>query len=269
MNRHQIAIRNNIHVRGKGNEALLFAHGFGCDQTIWNAVIEALPDSYCIITFDYVGSGNSDFSSYNDERYKTLDGYARDLAEVVDTLDIESLTLIAHSVSGSIASLAYPLIKHKVKQMVMLNPSPRYIHDLPEYQSGFSRDDMDELMVIMEQNFFSWAQYMSPRVLGNHDQPRMIKQLQDYFTAGNAELTRNFARATFYSDIRESLREVGCLVLILQAKADIVVPLSVSEYMTNRLPKAELHILEAKGHYPQLSAPELVAEQICRLVREK
>ncbi|MDV6316998.1 alpha/beta hydrolase [Idiomarina sp. HP20-50] len=269
MNKQQIAIRNNVRIRGEGTKTLVFAHGFGCDQTIWDAVIEQLPQSYRIVTFDYVGSGNSDVASYSEKRYENLEGYARDLIEVVETLEADSITLIGHSVSGSIACLAYPFIKYKVNHIVMLNPSPRYIHDPPQYQSGFSKPDVDELMILMEQNFFGWAQYMSPQVMENSDQPKLAKTLEDYFTAGNAQLTRNFAKATFYSDVRESLPHVDCAVTILQANADIVVPLDVSRYMAKQLPKARLHVLDARGHYPQLSAPNLVAEHLIESLKDK
>jgi hypothetical protein len=30
--------RNNVKVRGIGARAMLFAHGFGCDQTMWRLV---------------------------------------------------------------------------------------------------------------------------------------------------------------------------------------------------------------------------------------
>lgn len=262
MDKRQVAIRNNVRIRGEGDEVLLFAHGFGCDQTIWNQVIDDLKGDYRIVTFDYVGCGDSDFGRYINQRYESLDGYARDLIDVVETIDADSMTLIGHSVSGSIACLAYPSIKHKVKRMIMLNPSPRYIHDPPEYQSGFSKEDVDELMVLMEQNFFGWAQYLSPQVMENADRPSLAKTLEKYFTAGDAQLTRNFAKATFYSDVRDTLEKIDCPVDILQAHADIVVPLNVSEYMAQKLPNATMHVLDAKGHYPQLSAPQLIAEHI-------
>jgi len=268
MDKRQIAIRNNVRTQGEGSETLLFAHGFGCDHTVWEDVIDKLCKDFRIVTFDYVGSGHSDFGSYTEQRYKNLEGYALDLIEVINSLEAEPLTLIGHSVSGSIACLAYPSIKHKVKQMLMLNPSPRFIHDPPEYQSGFSKSDVDELMVIMEQNFFGWAKYMSPQVMDNKEQPNLAKTLEQYFIAGDAQLTRNFAKATFYSDIRDSLKNVDCSVHILQSNADIVVPLNVSEYMVNELPQAELHVLNARGHYPQLSAPEMVAEHIRQSLKD-
>ena len=266
MDRRQIAIRNNGRIRGEGSKTLLFAHGFGCEQRIWEPVIEALSNSYKIVTFDYVGCGESDFSNYISKRYDSLKGYAQDLTEVVQTLGLTDITLVAHSVSGSIASLAYPELANKVSKIVMLNPSPRYIHDLPSYESGFSRSDVDELMVLMEQNFFQWAEYMSPKVMENSDNPQLAETLESYFIAGDAQLTRNFAKATFYSDVRDTLPKLKCPVLILQAKADIVVPQKVSEYMAEKLPLAKLVVMDARGHYPQLSAPKLVAQYIHEFV---
>ena len=232
MDRRQIAIRNNGRIRGEGSKTLLFAHGFGCEQRIWEPVIEALSNSYKIVTFDYVGCGESDFSNYISKRYDSLKGYAQDLTEVVQTLGLTDITLVAHSVSGSIASLAYPELANKVSKIVMLNPSPRYIHDLPSYESGFSRSET----------------------------------LESYFIAGDAQLTRNFAKATFYSDVRDTLPKLKCPALILQAKADIVVPQKVSEYMAEKLPLAKLVVMDARGHYPQLSAPKLVAQYIHEFV---
>ncbi|HAS15790.1 MULTISPECIES: alpha/beta fold hydrolase [Idiomarina] len=266
MDRRQIAIRNNVRIRGEGSKTLLFAHGFGCEQRIWEPVIEALSNSYKIVTFDYVGCGESDFSNYISKRYDSLKGYAQDLTEVVQTLGLTDITLVAHSVSGSIASLAYPELANKVSKIVMLNPSPRYIHDLPSYESGFSRSDVDELMVLMEQNFFQWAEYMSPKVMENSDNPQLAETLESYFIAGDAQLTRNFAKATFYSDVRDTLPKLKCPALILQAKADIVVPQKVSEYMAEKLPLAKLVVMDARGHYPQLSAPKLVAQYIHEFV---
>ncbi|MAC32972.1 MULTISPECIES: alpha/beta hydrolase [Idiomarina] len=266
MDRRQIAIRNNGRIRGEGSKTLLFAHGFGCEQRIWEPVIEALSNSYKIVTFDYVGCGESDFSNYISKRYDSLKGYAQDLTEVVQTLGLTDITLVAHSVSGSIASLAYPELANKVSKIVMLNPSPRYIHDLPSYESGFSRSDVDELMVLMEQNFFQWAEYMSPKVMENSDNPQLAETLESYFIAGDAQLTRNFAKATFYSDVRDTLPKLKCPALILQAKADIVVPQKVSEYMAEKLPLAKLVVMDARGHYPQLSAPKLVAQYIHEFV---
>ena len=85
---------------------MLFAHGFGCDQTLWRFVAPSFEDRYRVITFDYIGAGASDRAAYNPARYSTLNGYADDILEICRVLDLRDIVLVAHSVSATIAMLA-------------------------------------------------------------------------------------------------------------------------------------------------------------------
>lgn len=84
-----IKTRNNITVLGKGTKPMIFAHGFGCGQHMWRYIWPAFEDDYQIILFDYVGSGNSDISAYNQQRYSNLNGYAEDVLEICSALDLK------------------------------------------------------------------------------------------------------------------------------------------------------------------------------------
>ena len=57
-----IVKRNNLQVIGKGDQVILFAHGFGCDQQSQKYIVDAY---YRVVLFDYVGSGKSDLSQYD------------------------------------------------------------------------------------------------------------------------------------------------------------------------------------------------------------
>src|SRR3954447_12960145 len=98
--------RNNIQVFGTGTQPMLFAHGFGCDQHMWRYITPAFENDYRIILFDYIGSGKSDISSYNAERYSTLNGYAQDILEICDDLRLNDVILVCHSVSCMIGMLS-------------------------------------------------------------------------------------------------------------------------------------------------------------------
>src|SRR4029079_10057381 len=71
-----VLIRNNVKVSGGGTQPMLFAHGFGCDQNMWRFVTPAFSDDYKLVVFDYVGSGKSDLSAYDAQRYSKLHGDA-------------------------------------------------------------------------------------------------------------------------------------------------------------------------------------------------
>ena len=70
-----VLTRNNVRLSGReGAPPMMFAHGFGCDQNMWRFVTPAFADDYRIILFDYVGSGKSDLTKYDPDRYSTLAG---------------------------------------------------------------------------------------------------------------------------------------------------------------------------------------------------
>jgi sigma-B regulation protein RsbQ len=74
--------RNNVIISGTGDRTLVFAHGFGCDQTMWRFLIPHLRDKYRIVTFDYVGCGKSDPAAFSQKKYSSLEGYAQDIFDM-------------------------------------------------------------------------------------------------------------------------------------------------------------------------------------------
>jgi pimeloyl-ACP methyl ester carboxylesterase len=69
--------RNNVKLSGpEGGQAMIFAHGFGCDQNMWRFVTPAFEEKYRIVLFDHVGAGQSDPTAYSRGKYESLKGYA-------------------------------------------------------------------------------------------------------------------------------------------------------------------------------------------------
>jgi sigma-B regulation protein RsbQ len=97
--------RNNVNTFGSGDRTLLFAHGYGCDQSMWRYVTPFFP-GYRIVLFDYVGSGDSDALAFDQTRYSTLDGYATDVLEIMEELELERVNFVGHSVSSMVIILA-------------------------------------------------------------------------------------------------------------------------------------------------------------------
>ena len=62
-------------------------------------------DDYRVVLFDYVGSGKSGWSAYDPQRYSTLDGYARDVLEICQELDLRDVIFVGHSVSSMVGVL--------------------------------------------------------------------------------------------------------------------------------------------------------------------
>ena len=85
---NDVLARHAVRVSGDATgQPMLFAHGFGCDQTLWRFVAPAFAGEFRVITFDYIGAGGSDRKSYDQERYATLNGYAEDVLRICRALD--------------------------------------------------------------------------------------------------------------------------------------------------------------------------------------
>src|SRR5437764_231787 len=96
-------LRNNVQVSGRPDgRAILFAHGFGCDQNMWRFVAPAFEADSQVVLFDHVGAGQSDLSAYHRVRYDSLAGYAHDVLEICRALALERPVFVGHSVSAMI-----------------------------------------------------------------------------------------------------------------------------------------------------------------------
>src|SRR5688500_10457871 len=101
-----IVARYNIKIFGEGEQPMLFAHGFGCDQNMWRFITPAFEKDYKIILFDYVGHGKSDITAFNKEQYASLQGYAEDILNICKALQLSQVIFVGHSVSSMIGLLA-------------------------------------------------------------------------------------------------------------------------------------------------------------------
>ncbi|MEO5590226.1 MAG: alpha/beta hydrolase, partial [Gemmatimonadaceae bacterium] len=241
--------RNNVTVAGKGTRPMLFAHGFGCDQNMWRFITSEFEDDYRLILFDYIGSGNSDLSAYDAERYSTLDGYAQDVLDIVREMDLTDVIFVGHSVSGMIGVLAANQEPDRFERLILISPSPRYINDAP-YVGGFERKDIDGLFEMMDHNFIGWANFLAPAIMKNPDQPELGQELTESFCSTDPVIARRFAQATFLADNRDDLARVTVPSLIMQCSEDMVAPQEVGEYLNRTMPESTLRIMKATGHCP-------------------
>jgi sigma-B regulation protein RsbQ len=250
-----ISKRNNVKVFGKGSQPMMFAHGFGCDQNMWRFVAPAFENDYQIILFDYVGAGQSDLSAYNQERYSSLYGYAKDVLEICNELQLRNVIFVGHSVSSMIGLLAAIEQPDFFQKLIMVGPSPCYIND-EDYRGGFERKDIEGLLETMEKNYIGWANFLAPNIMGNKERPHLGEELTESFCSTDPLIARQFAEATFFSDNRKDLKNAKVPSLILQCSEDIIAPVEVGEYLLNALPNSTLRVMKATGHCPHMSEPE-------------
>lgn len=263
----KVLSRNNVKVIEGDGPVLLYAHGFGCNQNMWDRVTPAFQATHKQILFDYVGSGKSDIAAFDAVKYGELSGYAQDVLDICDALDLSGgVTFVGHSVScsvGILASIARPALFNK---LVLLGPNPCFVNHPPAYVGGFEKEDLEGLLALMDQNYIGWAHYLAPVVSAQGEGGAVTAELTDSFCSTDPTVTKVFAQTTFFSDNRADFSKVKVPCLILQHRTDTLAPLSVGEYVHSQLAGSTLKVLDVQGHCAHMSEPLLVVQAMREFV---
>lgn len=255
----KITHRNNVKVSGNGSKTMIFAHGFGCDQNMWRWTASAFEQDYQVVLFDYVGSGKSDISQYDQEKYESLHGYVQDVLDICDELQLEDAIFVGHSVSSIIGLLASLERPQCFSNLIMIGPSPCFLNK-PPYYGGFEEEELHGLIDLLDKNYIGWAKGFAAMVMANEDQPSLAEELMISICSTDPVIARQFAIATFFSDYRQELAKASVPSLIIQCSDDVVAPKAVGEYMHQNMRDSLIRVIDAAGHCPHLSHPDQTVE---------
>lgn len=260
--------RNNVTVidKGQNTECMIFAHGFGTDQTAWNDIIPSFSDHYKIVLYDNAGAGKSDPDAFSPNRYNTLQSYADDLSDICKALKIRDAIFVGHSVSGMIGLLTAIKEPHLFSKLIFIGASPRYLNDA-NYTGGFNQSDLDGLYGAMENSYFAWVSGFSAAAMANPDRPHLASIFAGTLAAIRPDIALSVARVIFQSDHRSQLSKLDHDTLLIQTKEDIAVPMFAAEYLNKNIKNSRLTIVEAEGHFPHISAPEEIINAIQNFIR--
>ncbi len=250
-----VLTRCNISVSGPSDApAMVFAHGFGCDQAMWRKVAPEFARDHRVVLFDLVGSGASDLDSYDPERYARLETHADDVLAICRELDLRDVVFVGHSVSAMIGILAQIAEPERFAALVLVGPSARYLDD-EGYAGGFSESDITDLLELMDSNHLGWQDSLADRVMANPDRPELKTELEASFCRTRPDIAQQFARVTFLGDNREDLRRTSVPTLVLQTSHDTIAPMSAGAFVRDQIPNSRMVVIDGHGHCPHLSAP--------------
>ncbi|NNE24245.1 MAG: alpha/beta hydrolase [Rhizobiales bacterium] len=258
-----IVDRNNVKVRGSTGQAVLFAHGFGCDQEMWRFVAPAFEVDHQIVLYDLTGFGKSDVSAYDFNTYSDLSVHADDIIALCNELNLENVVLVGHSVSATIAVLAANAAPEKFDRLVLLSPSPCFLK-IGDYDGGFEEDAIEGLIEAMEANYLGWSEQTAPMIAGQPPDGQAAQDLTKSFCQTDPTIAKHFGRQTFLADNRDDMTRLTIPCLIVQCENDPIAPVSVGNWMHDNMPTSTLERVPVTGHCPHMTNPNLTIDAIRR-----
>jgi pimeloyl-ACP methyl ester carboxylesterase len=249
---------------GTRGPILVMLHGFGTSQDIWHKILPSFTDRYRVITYDLAGAGTNAAMTFDPVRYAEIEAHADDLLFILNTLGVKQCFYLGASAGAMIGVLAAIEQPDLFRRVIMLGGSPRYLNDAG-YIGGFEQQDVDGLFAAMAGNYHGWVSGFAPLVAHGD---AAAKEFAESLMSLRPDIALNSAKTIFQSDLRDRLPLMTVPTSVLQMREDLAVPMAVGEYLHEHLAGSTLEVIAATGHFPHISAPNVVIDAVQRHIEK-
>ncbi len=259
---------HDVNLTGAGDPALVLANGFCTDQASWDEVVAVLQPAGRVVRFDHAGNPGRPEQGWDAKRHATLRGHAGDVIAMLRELALRDVVFVGHSMSGMIGALVAIEAPELVGHLVTIDASPCYVDEPGRYVGGSTQAAVAMSLALADANLAAWGAGFIPNLLAGIEAPKLAREYTGRLRHMRPDVARLMLRSIFDSDFRADLPAIPCPVTVVQSTGDAVVPVAVGEYMAAAIPRASLVKLDAAGHVPHMTHPELVAGVLRRVLDE-
>ncbi|MFZ4514704.1 MAG: alpha/beta fold hydrolase [Acidimicrobiia bacterium] len=254
-----------VYARGDG-APILFSHGVTLSSRTWARQFETLAEQgFRVIAFDHRGHG----ASLPGEHGHGVSYLERDVATVVEALDLTNAVLVGHSMGGLAVqgfALGHPtVLQQRVQGLVLLSTMSRARNVGPSVMrealtAGVRNGPALGSMMAMP-NFG----YMLARIgFGRDAHHTQVDFVREMIAECPAETSHEATTALLDTDFSDELPHINVPVLVIVGSADVITPPPDARRLARLIPGARLSVMSGAGHMVMLERSDefnaLVAE---------
>ncbi len=222
---------------GKG-PAITFSHGWPLNSDMWDGQMLFLEQKgFRVIAHDRRGHGRSSQAS----RGNDMNGYADDLAAVIQALDLKDVTVVGHSTGGG--EVARYIGRHgtaRVAKAVLIAAVPPIMVKTPANPEGLPIELFDTLRASVARDRSKFYADLAIQFYGaNRPDSKVSQGLLDQFWLWSMQAGLKNAyesiKAFSETDFGEDLAKFDIPTLVLHGEDDQIVPVRNSARKSARL----------------------------------
>lgn len=234
---------------GKG-PVVTFSHGWPLNADAWDGQMLFLAQhGFRVVAHDRRGHGRSSQASSGND----MDGYADDLAAVIEALGLENITMIGHSTGGG--EVARYIGRHgtkRVSKAVLIAAVPPVVVKSPANPEGVPIEVFDGLRASLANDRAQfYKEFAIPFYGVNRPGAKVSQGIMDQFFLWCMQVglknTYDCVKAFSETEFHEDLRKFDVPTLLMHGEDDQIVPIDASSRKSARLIKGAVEI-----YYPGL-----------------
>jgi non-heme chloroperoxidase len=224
---------------GRG-PVVTFSHGWPLNADAWDGQMLFLAQQgFRVVAHDRRGHGRSEQASSGND----MNGYADDLAAVLETLDLRDATLVGHSTGGG--EVVRYVSRHgakRVAKVVLIAAVPPILLKTPANPEGLDLDVFDGLRAALFNDRSQFYKDLAIQFYGaNRPEAKVSQGILDQFWLWSMQAGLKNAydsiKAFSETDFTEDLKNIDVPALLLHGEDDQIVPVHDSSRKSARLIK--------------------------------
>lgn len=232
-----------FHQNEQAKHNVILIHGAGGSHLIWPAALRRLPNA-TIYALDLPGHGRSPGKGY-----ASIEAYAEEVIQFIETLALDRVVLVGHSMGGAIAQTIAVRQLPAVSALVLMGTGAKL---------RVSPAILDQIIPNFEQavttiNQFAWAATALPE---------MVKRGRDLLAETDPAVMHDDFTACNQFDIRSQLAQIKVPTLVIAGSADNLTPPKYGRFLADHVSQAQFELLDGAGHMMMVEKPGEVAEGV-------
>jgi len=230
-------------------EAVVLLHGFGASGRWWQAQKDFLQTDYQVVVLDLPGHGQSSWKPL------TLTEMADDIRQILKSLGLSQVTLVASSLGGLVALELYRMMPAAIRRMSLVGAIPKFART-DNYPAGLDTDAIRTLSGQFDGNCASILDIFFRSLFTTQerqsDRFRWIKDLRQKESYPQREVLKHFLDILEKADLRDCLSLVVCPLQFITGTEDYICPRRVMDWVAAHKPHARFDFIDGSGHLPFL-----------------
>jgi non-heme chloroperoxidase len=229
---------------GKG-PVVTFSHGWPLSADAWDGqMLFLVQKGFRVVAHDRRGHGRSSQASSGND----MDGYADDLAAVIETLDLNDATLVGHSTGGG--EVARYIGRHGTKRVakaVLIAAVPPIMVKSATNPEGLPIEVFDDMRTALTKDRSQFYKDLAIAFYGaNREGAKVSKGILDQFWLWSMQAGLKNAyesiKAFSETDFTEDLKKFDVPTLVMHGEDDQIVPVKDAAKKSARLIKGAKEI---------------------------